>query len=765
MINRVMDSFGFGGYLLFGLMTLSLIGAIINWIEFNKFYKDISIKLEESLFEAPDEISSFKWKFFIAIPIISVSIISLCWFWVEESYWTGLITSIILMGVGYGFIDGSDLLEKTHDIIIETNYFVSADDLLTVLDVKQEEKSDQDKKKIIMGSLAIFEALGLIRVYELDNKIYFSKPDYIEEISNKINNIVNAEPNQRISVFGISKKIEKELSGVNIGILKLSKNINEKLGKLKGKSPLSLAAIQEFVINYSEYTASLTNNGNIFIVNSNSEQLQQKCSCCDQLVDETDACEYEGELFCSDECKNVYQKALTEKFVPEPAFLEASSVIDRGVDALIITNAIGQFVDNKKIFAIGGQGHGFAAEQANNMIDKLKGKDATVIGGDNKKWGADRLVNGQEIQTKYFKTASRSVGAMFDGQDGMYKYIDKNGNAMPTEVPLDQYEKAVESMRTKITEGRVPGVSNPEQAKDLVVKGSVTYDQAKNITKFGTVEGLMFDAGEGAVLSLYAGSASLVLNFSQQYWIHKDPKKAIQGSLVIASKAYGRSFVTMVLTQQLHRLPAIQSISIVVPKSMTGFLARGLNVKATQVNQALKGTMVSSAVIISVSASIDLYRVINNTITASQFVKNTTVTTGAVAGSVTGMIVGRALGATLGSIGGPVGSFIGGAILGTAGSKITKTVMDKFIEDDIIVRQRLIKYKLKTISEQFMLSNDEVGVLINYCVPKLNEIKPSRSGTKEISYFLLLHAIYLVRTRPAVNMDLYEDACRALIEA
>lgn len=40
------------------------------------------------------------------------------------------------------------------------------------------------------------------------------------------------------------------------------------------------------------------------------------------------------------------------------------------------------------------KGHGFAAEQANNLYDVLTGQDAAVVGGDNAKNGADRLVNG-----------------------------------------------------------------------------------------------------------------------------------------------------------------------------------------------------------------------------------------------------------------------------------------------------------------------------------------------------------------------------------
>ena len=39
-------------------------------------------------------------------------------------------------------------------------------------------------------------------------------------------------------------------------------------------------------------------------------------------------------------------------------------------------------------------GHGFAAEDANNLADTLRGKTAQVVGTSNESNGADRTVNG-----------------------------------------------------------------------------------------------------------------------------------------------------------------------------------------------------------------------------------------------------------------------------------------------------------------------------------------------------------------------------------
>lgn len=59
-------------------------------------------------------------------------------------------------------------------------------------------------------------------------------------------------------------------------------------------------------------------------------------------------------------------------------------------------------------------GHGFAAEKANHLYDLLTGNEAKIIGDDNAKNGADRLVNGIEIQSKYCKTGSKCIAECFD---------------------------------------------------------------------------------------------------------------------------------------------------------------------------------------------------------------------------------------------------------------------------------------------------------------------------------------------------------------
>ncbi len=50
---------------------------------------------------------------------------------------------------------------------------------------------------------------------------------------------------------------------------------------------------------------------------------------------------------------------------------------------------------------------------------------------------------------------------------------------MQLEVPRDQYAGAVETMRNKIREGKVPGVTDPAEASRLIRRGHLTYTQAR----------------------------------------------------------------------------------------------------------------------------------------------------------------------------------------------------------------------------------------------------------------------------------------------
>ena len=129
----------------------------------------------------------------------------------------------------------------------------------------------------------------------------------------------------------------------------------------------------------------------------------------------------------------------------------------------------------------GSRGHGYAAEYANNTVDRVLGRDVENAAqrldehGRQVKHGADRIVNGKEIQTKYYKTASETIGAVFERKEAIYIRNDGSNKMMQIEVPRDQYQDALKAMQKRIDSGQVPNVEPGETAKDYVRKGFFTY--------------------------------------------------------------------------------------------------------------------------------------------------------------------------------------------------------------------------------------------------------------------------------------------------
>ena len=141
-----------------------------------------------------------------------------------------------------------------------------------------------------------------------------------------------------------------------------------------------------------------------------------------------------------------------------------------------VSNASTHYFDDKLVTP---RGHGFAAEQANHLKDLYSGKKAVLVGDDNLKNGADRIVDGIQIQSKYCASGSKCIQECF--KDGNFRYWNADGSPMQIEVPSDMYESAIQSMRSRIEKGEVAGVTDPNEAEKIIRKGHFTYNQVKNI--------------------------------------------------------------------------------------------------------------------------------------------------------------------------------------------------------------------------------------------------------------------------------------------
>lgn len=335
----------------------------------------------------------------------------------------------------------------------------------------------------------------------------------------------------------------------------------------------------------------------------------------------------------------------------------------------------------------GGKGHGIAAEEANTMIDRIKGREAEIVGRDNAKNGADRVVDGQEIQTKYYKTAVKSINGGFDNKgDGLYKYYDKDGNPMQLEVPKDQYEKAVEHMKRKISEGKVPGVTEPDQATSLVRRGNTTYQEAMNVTKFCTKESLLFDATQGAKVGVMSGGIATAVTVAQGV-INKDGAETIvKNSLKAGTKSATQAMATSVVANQAMRsvIGKVANKNVVTACVATAVLTVGDVYKSFTGEQSFKQT-------------------------GKNFVKN-----GAgVSGGMAGVMMGASLGSVVPVVGTVVGGLIGGIVGATAASKVADIVMTEWLDvkDDVDEMLEILNRILYGLQEQYWFSEDEEQIL------------------------------------------------------
>lgn len=398
-------------------------------------------------------------------------------------------------------------------------------------------------------------------------------------------------------------------------------------------------------------------------------------------------------------------------------------------------------------------GFGLFAEQANNMADIAHFKNAKVVGGDNAKNGPDRLVNGVRYQTKYYKTGARSVGATFDnGGTGNYRYYNPDGTPMKLEVPKGQYESAVKTFKNKIAQGKVPGVTDPNEAENIIVEGHYTIEQTINMAKAGTIESLAYDIKTGSVVSSCIFGISFLIDSYICYKKTKDKKEALISGLCAGGKAGALALATHVLVSQLSRTDIFLR-----------FMTKNI-IKSGIANGAI-GFIVFS---IPETISFALKR-----ISKAQYATNLAVlsasiiggTAGAYAGGAIGTTIGAAAGAGAGSvplaIAGGTGGVVGGIAAGAAAGISTSKIIDIFFEGDDKRLARLFNAISFLMFIEYLLNESEIDLFIE----KMNktsdrqfkklfgDILSSKNQEQTIRNFLIPYFDEIVKNREKYNPD------------
>ena len=284
-------------------------------------------------------------------------------------------------------------------------------------------------------------------------------------------------------------------------------------------------------------------------------------------------------------------------------------------------------------------------------------------------------------------------------------------------------------MEEKIKRGQINGVTNPEDAKKIVRKGNFTYNQAKNISKAGTVESITYDAANGAVIASSAFGVSAVLTFATSIWNGEDFDIALKNATYSGIKVGGTAFITSILASQLSKA-GLNSALVGSTEAIVGLM--GPKASAVLVNafksgsniygaaamksaaKLLRGNIITAGVTVVVLSSFDIANIFRGRISGKQLFKNFANTTSTVAGGTAGWVGGAAIGsAILPGIGTIIGGLIGSVGAGAVASKTTDAILGTFIEDDADEMVAIIEREFSNLAVDYLLNQKEAENIVN----------------------------------------------------
>lgn len=290
------------------------------------------------------------------------------------------------------------------------------------------------------------------------------------------------------------------------------------------------------------------------------------------------------------------------------------------------------------------------------------------------------------------------------------------------EVPSDKYESAIQAMEGRIEKGQIPGVSNPKHAKNIIRKSAFTYEQVRNIAKFGTVESLTYDTVNGIKLAGSAMGISAAMSYAVAVWNGEDWDAALEQACETGLKVGGVSWVSSIITAQIGRTGVEQTLRgstdwavKQIGHKTTAWLANGLRsgrniygaAAMNNVSKLLRGNFVTGAVTTLVLSSADFKRLFDGRVSGAQVFKNVTKTASGVAGGVGGWMAGAAVGSAFGPVGTVVGGLIASFAGGSAAASATSAILDEFIEDDAREMLKIVETVFGDLAVDYLLTEAE----------------------------------------------------------
>lgn len=177
------------------------------------------------------------------------------------------------------------------------------------------------------------------------------------------------------------------------------------------------------------------------------------------------------------------------------------------------------------------------------------------------------------LKSKYNSTGERCVDACLSY--GQLRYIDNDGSPIKIEVPSDKYEEALCDFIERIREGVTQNAMDP---RDILKRGTITYNQAKNIATEGKIRGLdIFNIDDSIECENLLGVSGSI-EYALAIWNGESKEEALQKGVIRAIKVYGDEFVKEInldnssdieeykrLCKTIHTLNKVNSIDLFKP--------------------------------------------------------------------------------------------------------------------------------------------------------------------------------------------------------
>jgi hypothetical protein len=430
----------------------------------------------------------------------------------------------------------------------------------------------------------------------------------------------------------------------------------------------------------------------------------------------------------------------------------------------------GQEISNTQYNRFGTKGGaGFAFEDMNALEDTRAGHSVKQVGETNAPNGADRIVNGQAIQSKCFGSARQSVmDAFADGGKGSYRY-----EGQQLEVPKGQGEQAREIMRKQIEAGKVPGVDDPRTADNLIRESKYTYEQTCNIARGGTLDSLIYDVKSGAVMCLCAAGIGATIELAVKLWNGVPLEEALAGVPATALRTGLTALGAHVGATQLMRTQVWRTAQVGIRRGVEALAktsggasivesiaAIGGGSSEVAVTRATKVLSSSGAAAIATTVVVTLpdgYRALSGRASWAQAGKNLVCNAGSVGGGTVGWIAGASAGAALGSmvpvLGTAVGAVVGG-LLGSVGGGAaagagTRYAMDRVVTDDAEEMMTLVRPLIEAAMNRHVLGDAERAAL--------------RSALPKIFAASTLRDMYASHERKAFAEERLDEACLSIV--